>query len=523
MIAGGLALPGAGAGPALGCVPRFHRGRGRSRWWSLPGLWFRSGLRCAAAPGRPPGLLGRLGGGDALDFAPGVLVHLGGTLRLRRSRGRVRSCRSCRRIAGPATPRRSGPGHRLRGPGARSRSCLVTCLGLVVGCGRAGWPVLRAESRVRVISCSPRPAWRAAAARGLRSAAGSASRARLAAQNRPALRLPSAWLATHRARWLRSRPAGRGPAGAAGAAGWGSSRAVTAAQSRAPSAADCLDELVGLAVDLGGRGQDVAAAGAEVQVVGGQVAVALIGAAEVGVQPAAGGAHVRGRAVQQAGLATVWRRRRTRSRRGRARRRPGRRVRGRRWRWPGSSRGWRLNQAVICSGSVVASRWPCRGGGGLLPDLAGEHRPAAGGDRPGPGGAWRRSWRAPGLAAGRCGVAGVAAAVGLDAELVGQGGQDAGLVFGLGGDQGGAAGGLQVQHRPQLGQRCPGRTGTGRADPSRGRGWRPGGRSRAGRPARPRPAAGRWVPAGRRPPASTTPVPVLGGNRRGPGRSGWVR
>ena len=45
----------------------------------------------------------------------------------------------------------------------------------------------------------------------------------------------------------------------------------------------------------------------------------------------------------------------------------------------------------------------------------------------------------------------MAAAVGLGAELVGQGGQDAGLVFGLGGDQGGAAGGLQVQHRPQLG------------------------------------------------------------------------
>src|SRR5439155_26412104 len=74
-------------------------------------------------------------------------------------------------------------------------------------------PLLRAESRVLVISRSPRPAWRAAAASELRSAAGSASRARLAAQNRPALRLPSAWLATHRARWLRSRP-GAGP-------GWG--------------------------------------------------------------------------------------------------------------------------------------------------------------------------------------------------------------------------------------------------------------------------------------------------------------
>jgi len=46
----------------------------------------------------------------------------------------------------------------------------------------------------------------------------------------------------------------------------------------------------------------------------------------------------------------------------------------------------------------------------------------------------------------------VAAGVGLGAELGGQGGQDAGLVFGLSGDQAGTAGGLQVQHRPQLGQ-----------------------------------------------------------------------
>ena len=56
-----------------------------------------------------------------------------------------------------------------------------------------------------MISRSPRPAWRAASASGLRSAAGSVSRARLAAQNRPALRLPSGWLATHRARSPRSR------------------------------------------------------------------------------------------------------------------------------------------------------------------------------------------------------------------------------------------------------------------------------------------------------------------------------
>src|SRR6266704_5739034 len=62
------------------------------------------------------------------------------------------------------------------------------------------------------------------------------------------------------------------------------------------------DELVGPAVDLGGRGQDVAACRAEVQVVSGQVAVALVRAGEVGVQAAAGGAHVGGRAVQQPGV-----------------------------------------------------------------------------------------------------------------------------------------------------------------------------------------------------------------------------
>ena len=62
-----------------------------------------------------------------------------------------------------------------------------------------------------------------------------------------------------------------------------------------------LEELVGLAADLGGRGEDVAAGGAEVQVVRGQVAVALAGAGEVGVQPAAGRADVGGRAGQQPG------------------------------------------------------------------------------------------------------------------------------------------------------------------------------------------------------------------------------
>ena len=97
-----------------------------------------------------------------------------------------------------------------RGEGCGAHVSWPARLGDRAGRGRR-WPVRRAESRVRVISLSSRPAWRAAAARGLRSAAGSASRARLAAQNRPALRLPSAWLATHRARWLRSWPgAGRG-------------------------------------------------------------------------------------------------------------------------------------------------------------------------------------------------------------------------------------------------------------------------------------------------------------------------
>ena len=47
---------------------------------------------------------------------------------------------------------------------------------------------------------------------------------------------------------------------------------------------------------------------------------------------------------------------------------------------------------------------------------------------------------------------GVAAAGGLGRELGGQGGQDAGLVFGLGGDQAGGAFRLQVQHGPQGGE-----------------------------------------------------------------------
>ena len=155
---------------------------------------------------------------------------------------------------------------------------------------------------MRVISLSCRPAWRAAAARGLRSAAGSASRARLAAQNRPALRLPSAWLATHRARWLRSR-SGAGARLGPGDLPPGFQQGGDRGPVQSAVGLQRPDEPVGLAVDPGRRGQDVAAAGPEVQVMGGQVAVALGRPGEVGVQPAARGAHVRGRAVQQPGAA----------------------------------------------------------------------------------------------------------------------------------------------------------------------------------------------------------------------------
>ena len=50
----------------------------------------------------------------------------------------------------------------------------------------------------------------------------------------------------------------------------GSSSAVTASQSSPPSASSRPDELVGLAVDMGRRGEDVPAAGPEVQVVAGR-------------------------------------------------------------------------------------------------------------------------------------------------------------------------------------------------------------------------------------------------------------
>ena len=47
---------------------------------------------------------------------------------------------------------------------------------------------------------------------------------------------------------------------------------------------------------------------------------------------------------------------------------------------------------------------------------------------------------------------GVAAAGGFGGQLGGQGGQDAGLVFGLGGQRPRGAFGLEVQDGPQVGQ-----------------------------------------------------------------------
>ena len=189
---------------------------------------------------------------------------------------------------------------------------------------------------MRVISGSARPDWRAAAASGLRSAAGSASRARLAAQYRPALRLPSGWLATQRARWPSAR-SGAWPGCRALLVPLGFQEPGDRGPVQAAVAAELLDEPVGVAVDLGGRGEDVAALGAEVQVVAGQAAVVLVRAGEVGVHPAGRGPHVGG-APSTRPARGAWRRRGSRFRLRRAGRCPGRRGRGRRWRWPGSSR-----------------------------------------------------------------------------------------------------------------------------------------------------------------------------------------
>src|SRR5580698_7797374 len=70
-------------------------------------------------------------------------------------------------------------------------------------------------------------------------------------------------------------------------------------------AAEVLQGDVGPAVGLGGRGEDVAAPGEEVDVAGGQVAAALVGAEQVQVQAAAGGLHAGGDVVQQPGPAQL--------------------------------------------------------------------------------------------------------------------------------------------------------------------------------------------------------------------------
>ena len=79
--------------------------------------------------------------------------------------------------------------------------------------------------------------------------------------------------------------------------------ATALSQSRLPGFGLVADEPVGPAGDLGGRGEDVAALGAEVQVVAGQLAAVLAAAGEVGVQPAAGRGDDRAGALGQPGAA----------------------------------------------------------------------------------------------------------------------------------------------------------------------------------------------------------------------------
>ena len=95
------------------------------------------------------------------------------------------------------------------------------------------WLALRAEPSVRVISGTSRPpAGRQRPGGSGRRAVGVSGRG-CAAQNRPALRLPSGWLATHRASWLSARSWSWPGAGRCWCR-WGSRRAVTADQSRLP-------------------------------------------------------------------------------------------------------------------------------------------------------------------------------------------------------------------------------------------------------------------------------------------------
>src|SRR5690348_4850904 len=72
---------------------------------------------------------------------------------------------------------------------------------------------------------------------------------------------------------------------------------------QAVGASEVLEDLVGTAADLGGQGQDVAALRAEVQVMAGQAATALVRAGEVGVHSAGRGPYPGDGAVGQPGRA----------------------------------------------------------------------------------------------------------------------------------------------------------------------------------------------------------------------------
>ena len=103
---------------------------------------------------------------------------------------------------------------------------------------------------------------------------------------------------------------------------------------------------------------------------------------------------------------------------------------------------------LLLVGGGVAVAVP--GGGDLLAGQAGEHRPAVAGVGEGlaQGGVGHdvlQGW--PGAGTRR-----MAAGGGLGHQLGGEGGQDAGLVFGLGGQQLGGALGLEVEDGPQAGQ-----------------------------------------------------------------------
>ena len=140
---------------------------------------------------------------------------------------------------------------------------------------------------------------RAAAASSARTVSSPASAARQAAQNRPSFRLPSGCCRDPGGEV--AQVAAPGPGRLDGRVALGFEQAGDLGPVQAAGGVLVADDLVGPAADLGRRGEDVAAVGAEVQVVAGQLAAPLVAAGEVGVQPAAGGGDERGRAVDQPG------------------------------------------------------------------------------------------------------------------------------------------------------------------------------------------------------------------------------